>query len=249
MEKFFVLFCFLLPASVQLSAQVVPLQANRHERTIHFSGYDWTVRDTHEKQGPGPNYFSEKCVWVDEQGRLHLLISKDDSSGQWRCSEITSLRRFGFGTYEFEVTGAIDKLDKNIVLGLFNYSGNDGFDELDIEFARWGNDRYPNLNYTVWPAEKPFKNYSYTREFTLAGVESVHRFEWSKDSVIFSSYNGIHAQDHSIIAKNTCTSPPNSISRLEMPVHLNFWLFEGRPPENQQKVELIIGSFRFVPGK
>jgi hypothetical protein len=93
-------------------------------------------------------------VRLDAKGWLHLCIKKDLSTGDWVCPEITSVRKFGFGAYRFIVEGAIDHFDKNIVLGLFNYSGNDGLDEMDIEIARWGNPAYPNLNYTIWPAKK-----------------------------------------------------------------------------------------------
>ena len=90
----------------------------------------------------------------------------DAKTSHWLCPEVTSLEKFGFGTYQFVVEGAIDHFDKNIVLGLFNYSGNDGYDEMDIEIARWGNSSYPNLNYTIWPAENDnAKNSATTREY------------------------------------------------------------------------------------
>jgi hypothetical protein len=215
------------------------------ERSIHFSGYDWTARNSNNKQGPGPNYFNDRCVWIDSQGFLHLVIQKDTATGNWLSAELTTKQSFGFGAYEFSVEGAIDKFDKNLVLGLFNYSGNDGFDELDIEIARWGNDRYPNLNYTVWPAEKPFRNYSYTKEFSIPGINTAQRFFWTKDSVVFSSLEGTGPGKQSLIATNTCTSPPNSISQQPMPIHINFWLFEGQPPADGKTKEIIIRSFTF----
>ncbi|MGH2646789.1 MAG: hypothetical protein ACRDE8_04445, partial [Ginsengibacter sp.] len=100
----------------------------RIERTISFSGYQWVVRNTDDMQGPGPNFFNDSCVKVDDKGWLHLWIKKDSVTGQWHCAEITSVSKFKYGTYQFLVDGAIDRFDKNIVLGLFNYSGNDGFD-------------------------------------------------------------------------------------------------------------------------
>jgi hypothetical protein len=227
----FILYAFQSPSS--------------KERTIRFSGYVWTVRSNINRQGPGPNYFNDRCVWVDKQGFLHLVIQKDSATGNWFSAEVTTKEGFGFGAYEFTVEGGIDKFDKNLVLGLFNYSGNDGFDELDIEFARWGNDRYPNLNYTVWPAEKPFRNYSYTKEFSIPGIYTTQRFLWTKDSVVFTSREGIEPGKQSLIATNTCKSPPNSISQRLMPVHINFWLFEGQPPVDGKTKEIIIQHFIF----
>jgi hypothetical protein len=215
------------------------------EKTILFSGYEWRVRNITGTQGPGPNYFSEKSVWVDQKGDLHLYLHKDSLSGNWLCAEVTTMKKFGYGTYSFSVAGAIDKFDKNIVLGLFNYSGNDGFDEMDIEFARWGNPSYPNLNYTVWPAEKGFKNSSYSKEYTQESNSNIHQFIRSRNSVIFSTFNGNTSDSKNLVATYSFIQPPVSISGLEMPVHINLWLFKGNPPDDQKPVEVLIHSFSF----
>lgn len=214
--------------------------------TIQFSGYTWYVKKSGStKQGPGPNYWSANNVWVDANGWLHLKISK--ANGKWKCAEIWSQQNFGYGAYQWQVEGRVDQLDKNVVLGLFNYSGNDGFDEMDIEFARWGNVRYPNLNYTVWPAEAGYNNFSYTQEFSLTGTYTTHRFIRSSNSVVFKSMHGFTNTDTNLFATATCTQPPNSISALAMPVHLNLWLFKGMAPSDGKSVEIIIHSFKYIP--
>jgi hypothetical protein len=223
-------------------------RAQHKERTIWFRGYEWSVRNTIGKQGPGPNYFSDSCVRIDASGRLHLWIKKDIASGQWRCPEVTTSVSFGYGTYQFVVEGPIDHFDKNIVLGLFNYSGDDGFDEMDIEIARWGNGAYPNLNYTIWPEKKDsLKHSSITREFTLKSGMSTHIFRRTADTVICSSFDGISTDPKDLIFSSLFTRPAVSISQLAMPVHINFWLFNGDPPLDQQPVELIIRNFQFIP--
>ncbi len=223
-------------------------EAQKKERIISFSGYDWSVRNTTEKQGPGPNYFSDSCVQLDANGWLHLWIKKDPVTGVWICPEITSIRQFGFGEYRFIVEGRIDHFDKNIVLGLFNYSGNDGLDEMDIEMARWGNLAYPNLNYTIWPAKKDgIKNSSTTHEFILKSNLSMHYFRRNADTVVCSSFDGVSADSKNLIFTSTFVNPASSISQLEMPVHINFWLFDGNPPADQSPVEVVIRSFQFSP--
>jgi hypothetical protein len=215
------------------------------EKNIFFSGLKWELRNTNSTQGPGPNYFSEQSAWVDEKGFLHLYLHKDSATGHWLCPEITSEKKFGYGVYTFTLEGAIDKFDKNIVLGLFNYSGNDGYDEIDIEFGRWGNSKYPNLNYTVWPAEKGFTNNSYTKEYLQKNNYSIQQFTWRKNSVSFSTFDADKMDSTNLVAANTCTQPPASISSLEMPVHINLWLFDGNPPEDNKPVEIVIRSFSF----
>lgn len=204
------------------------------------------IRNSTDQQGPGPNYFSSSCVSVDAKGWLHLVIRKDSVSGRWICPEITSTKKFGNGTYCFVVEGAIDHFEKNIVLGLFNYSGNEGYDEMDIEIARWGNDQYPNLNYTIWPGKgDSAEHVSATREFLLKSKLSTHCFKRNADSVICSSFDGLTPDFENLIYTSTFSEPQASISKLDMPVHINFWLFEGKPPLNQKSVEVVIRSFSF----
>ncbi len=215
--------------------------------TIQFSGLTWNVKSGTLKMGPGPNYWSQSSVWVDANGYLHLKIKKDPASGKWYCAEVYTQQNFGYGTYQFWVEGRIDKLDKNVVLGLFNYSGNDGFDEMDIEFARWGNKAYKNLNYTIWPAAGGSGNFSYTKEFALSGTYTTQRFTRTASSVKFQSLNGFYNNNTNQFATATCTNPPNSISTLAMPVHINLWMFQGLKPSDGKEVEIIIHSFTYTP--
>jgi hypothetical protein len=215
--------------------------------TIQFSGYTWNVKQGN-RLGPGPNAWRRKNVWVDSSGYLHLKISYDSASGKWSCAEVSTQEKFGFGKWQFWVEGRIDKMDKNVVLGLFNYSGNDGFDEMDIEWARWGNKNYPNCNYTVWPAQTGYKNFSYTKELALPGRKTTQRFTRTDSSVYFQSLKGFTGIDKNEMASATCTSPPHSISSLAMPAYINLWLFKGLPPSNGKEVEIIIHKFTFKAG-
>ena len=40
--------------------------------TLHFAGYDWTVKSG-DGLGPGPCDWRESNVWVDAEGDLHLI--------------------------------------------------------------------------------------------------------------------------------------------------------------------------------
>jgi hypothetical protein len=37
------------------------------------------------------------------------------------------------------------------------------------------------------------------------------------------------------------------LPQIPLPVHINFWLFEGGPPADGQASEMVIRSFEFVP--
>lgn len=221
---------------------------NSSYSTISFSGYTWLVKNSvSTKLGPGPNFWSRNNVWVDGNGWLHLKLAKNATGKKWLCAEVQCTQSFGYGTYQWQVEGAIDKLDKNVVLGLFNYSGNDGFDEMDIEFARWGNNAWPNLNYTVWPAQTGFSNFSYTQNFSLTGTYTTQRFTRSSSSVVFKSMGGFYNDDTNLYATATCSGPSYSISTLSMPVYMNLWLFKGRAPSDGQDEEIVIHNFTYTP--
>jgi hypothetical protein len=218
---------------------------------ISFSGYSWSVRSG--QGGPGPNAWDSRNVWLDAEGRLHLKIARRD--GQWSCAEVTLQQRLGFGRYQFEVEGPIDQFDPNIVLGLFNYPtrdvGGDATHEIDIEIARWGNPAFPNGNYVVWPVDPSLKQIANTFEFALTGSGSTHRFDWNPSRVVFQSLQGFIRDNQEGAEFGRWTfepkDAPRRLAQKPMPVHLNLWLFQGRPPTDNKEVEVVIRRFSFAP--
>lgn len=217
---------------------------------LQFAGLQWRVRSTGEG-GPGPNLWDEKHVWVDEQGALHLKLAPRD--GRWASAEVSTVEKLGFGTYEFRIDGPIDQLDRNVVLGLFNYPpaaiGASGTHEIDIEFARWGHPKAPIGNYTVWPVAADVKQTTHSFEFKLNGTYTTHRFEWRKEKIAFESLHG-HVDGKGMLFADWTFEPQDAtqrISREPMPVHLNLWCFEGRPPTDGKPVEIVIRGFRYTP--
>ncbi|RFZ92319.1 hypothetical protein D0C36_12865 [Mucilaginibacter conchicola] len=217
--------------------------------TIYWSGYTWNVKAPAGTAGPGPNYWNPNYVWVDGNGWLHLKVAYNTATGRWECAEISSTTNFGFGTYQWKIDGPIANLNKNIVLGLFDYSGIDGRDEIDIEFARWGNDAWPNLNYTIFPkVGDPATPASYSQNFTTpGGTYTTHRFKRTASSVVFKSLYGFQDGDTNLFLTKTFTSPATSISSKSMPVLLNLWCYNGLAPSNGQPVEIVIHEFKFTP--
>src|ERR1051325_4138450 len=79
----------------------------QYPRSISFSGYNWSVKTSNGKVGPGPNYFSDSTsnVWVDAQGRLHMKIQK--VRNRWNCSEVILQASLAYGTYRFYLDSAV----------------------------------------------------------------------------------------------------------------------------------------------
>ncbi len=219
---------------------------------LQFSGRNW-VRKHGEKMGPGPNSWDRQNVWVDDAGRLHLKIAQRD--GRWTCAEVITTDVLHHGSYQFQTIGRLDQLDRNVVLGLFNYPspdvGPDTTHEIDIEFARWGQAGAPVGNFTVWPVKEELKQTTYPFEVRLGGDYTTHRFDWRPNRISFASLHGHHNDDSSPIAKWVFDRKParSYISTEPMRVHLNLWLFQGRPPADGKEIEIVLKEFQHRPLK
>lgn len=218
-------------------------------RWIRFSGLDWWVKRSAGKAGPGPNYFSDSTnnVWVDASGKLHLRVTY--SSNTWQCAEVVSARSFGLGSYRFQIHGDVDRVDRNLVLGLFTWSDDPAFAhrEIDFEAARWGNaGDIRNSQYVVQPYELPGH---LTRLTVPRGVtNATHVFTWETNKVVFKSQRGEYEANppaSNILSGWTYTQAVPQPG--DENVRLNLWLNGGLPPSNGQQEEVIISSFVYSP--
>lgn len=217
-------------------------------KTLNFAGRLWMVRPTGDGS-PGPrsylNHWCEENAWVDSSGQLHLRI--DNRNGKWCCAEVSSDDELGFGRYEWYVKGRIDKLDRNVVLGLFPYLGPARRNEIDIETAAWGKVEGVRENFTVWPAKEGLPRESRRFAFSLSGAYTTHRFIWRSTSVFFQMLHGHRADNDNEIARWEYEPARylDEIPQQAMSTHMNLWLFRGSPPSDGKEVEVIIKSFRY----
>jgi hypothetical protein len=192
-------------------------------------------------------------VTVDASGYLHLRIS--NGGGTWTASELFTTDRLAFGTYQWQVDGPIDTYDKNVVLGLFPYGpaagiGADGTNEIDIEYARWGQASGPNGDWTDYPASgSTIGELSYT--FSLGGgTLSTSRFVWSQSSIASTLLGGLQAVgSFTGLIKSWTYAPANpttNIPQQALPLGMNLWCFNATPSDGNP-VEIIIRDFVFVP--
>lgn len=228
--------------SVALTAAALP---------ISFSGYNWEVRSG--TGGPGPNTFGASNVSIDANGYLHLKITHDHNT--WTTAEVFTDAAFGFGTYQFKIVGRPDQFDTNVVLGLFNYTtpaiGPDGTNEIDIEFATWGDPQAQHGNWTVWPAVQQAGIGATTHSYdtTLTGDTSTHRFTWTSAQVVYESLNGL-SDDATSLFHSWTFAPSDYLLRVPqhaIPVHMNLWLLNGNAPTDGRDVDITIAEFRFTP--
>lgn len=237
-----------VPQSQENSSPPGKPGASSEARRLQFSGYDWTVKSSSRRVGPGPNYFSDSHdnVTVDPEGKLHLKITQRD--GQWYCPEVVSTRSFGYGTYRFYLDTAVDNLDPQVVLGMFTWNDARDYEhrEIDIEISRWGRVDNKNGQFVVQPYARSQNIVRFQISTNLSA--STHLFTWKPTSVFCQSIKG------------SATAPPESSSIIQQHTftegipqaggenaRINLWLFGGRVPANNKEAEVIISKFEFVP--
>lgn len=215
---------------------------------IKFGNFVWEVRKSSGLSGPGPNLFDPRNVVLLPNGDLQLNVTPRD--GVWACAELQTTERLGLGTYQFQLVGRPDRLDPQLVFGFFPYPtpdvGPDGTHEIDIEFARWGERAKPCGNFTVCPttAKKPSTTHPFP--MVLTGDYTTHRIIRRADRLLFSSHHGHRAlNDESGLIERWEFS--GDLSKAAMPLHLNFWLFRGRAPQDGKAASLILRKLEFIP--
>jgi hypothetical protein len=234
--------------------------------TINFCKHTWKVRDSRFiTRGPGNNYWNgdKTNVWVDKSGFLHLKLTRDAANpAKWYCAQIESADAMGYGTYQFEIAGAIDKLNENVIFGMFSYPKDenkdlDGYDEIDIEYSRWGKKNNPyNYDYTAYGDEHHDTCLiSKSHRITLTNLCTTQRYLRHPNKVVFESLPGFHDNDadpfqYDLIPASNKFKP----SARPMPVLINLWLYKPHgsaskpiPPSDGKTVEIVIRSFKFTP--
>lgn len=236
-------------AEAPLTQSPPAFEGEAFDRRIWFSGYEWTVKSSTPKVGPGPNFFSNQAenVWVDETGQLHLNITQRD--GKWYCAEVATADALGYGSYQFKVASPAGILDKNAVLGLFTWDTTApqfNYREIDIELSQWGEDTGQNAQFVVQPWDHAGNRHRFMLD-PQAGV-STSGFIWTPASVQFFSFLGSAPSPASadIVEQWSYTGadiPPADSGHTR----INLWLIDGRPPSGEKEIEMILSSFHFIP--
>ncbi|HUQ78310.1 MAG TPA: glycoside hydrolase family 16 protein [Patescibacteria group bacterium] len=206
-------------------------------KLLRFDGYDWLVKSSARRIGPGPNLFDPNGAFLDGSGNLHLRIAR--VNGKWQSSEVINQRTLGLGTYSWTIQGDLAGLDKNAVLGLFTWNDDpaDNHREIDVEFARWSNETDPtNGQFVVQPSSTTGNLLRITQPTGI--TSSTHAFAWKTSSVDFTSS----------AAPGTWTYDGPDVPRPGGEnARMNLWLFRGQAPSNGQSIEIVITDFTFTP--
>ena len=212
-------------------------------KMLHFSGYDWLVRDLLRYRGGSMNSFDPANAWTDENGALHLRVTKNRDG--WSCAEVRLTQSLGYGTYLFVVRD-ISHLEPSAVLTLFTWDGMVGTDEnhqeLDIELSRWGVLNNDNAQYVVQPYYIPT---NIVRFNAPAGVLT-HAFRWEPGQVTFTTYVGaqVTGRAHSLNQHVFTAHVPAAGGEL---AGINLYVFGWGKVSLQREDEIVVEAFRYYP--
>lgn len=231
------------PGGYVVAVASVPGGHSPPSQVIHFSGYDWRVRDAPSSRGGLNSPYSPKNVFTGPDGALHLLISK--IAGRWNCAELSLTRSLGYGTYSFTVRDT-SRLDPAAVFGMFtwDYSQADrNSSEVDIEISRWGNSTNDkNAQFTVQPHYIPE---NVLRFVAPAGVLT-HSFRWEPDRMSFrTSLGSAVGNTGRTVAEHVFTSgiPTPAMESVRM----NLYVYGHSRVPFEKGAEVVIEKFEYLP--
>ncbi len=207
------------------------------EEPLFFSDYWWIVKTSRAAVGPGPNHFSSDGVQENSRG-IELEIRKQQ--GRWRSGEIFTLDHFGYGTHSL-LFSIPEPLDSNAVFGFFLYNSDEPpfYNEIDFEAARWGVAENPPFSFTLQPYAVPGNSLAFYAE--EAG-EYLCRIAWQSEEILFT----LSDETGRILlqwAYRGDAIPVDTESRI----HLNLWLFQGRPPAGDGGLRVQVFSYKYEP--
>ncbi len=230
---------------LSLAFTLVPGEGGLAKETIDFAGYTWEVKHSvRHTVGPGPNYWSSSArnVRVDQSGDLRLRII--ENWGRWYASEIWLDQTLGYGTYEFTVDLPERPLNKNVVLGLFNYLSDRK--EFDIEITKWGESSSSNVQFVVQPSERD-KNIKRFPLNPLEGTKKIFSYTWTRNELIFRCENCKNESCSERVLLEEWKYRGESLPRGDLKPHINLWLVDGEPPTDGEEVEATVDNFTFSP--
>jgi hypothetical protein len=211
-------------------------------RTLHFSGYEWEIRQVPSDRGGTLNTYDPANAWTDVNGWLHLNIAR--SANGWTCSEVILTRSLGYGSYRF-VVQETSRLEPAAVLGMFTWDdggADQNHRELDVEIGKWGDSNNNNAQFVVQPFYVPA---NVVRFMAPPGVVT-HSFRWEPGRASFKSVVGraTGASAH-IAGEHVFTSGVPSAGGES--VRMNLYPFDNKRNPLRSASEVVIEKFEYLP--
>jgi len=218
-----------------LAVAVVPGAERPPSPVVDFSHYQWRLRDAPSSRG-GRNIYSPANISVDEQGAMHLRISRAEDD--WSCAEASLTRNLGYGTYEFIVRG-LETLEPAAVFGMFTYDYASGAlrnREMDIEISRWGDPANKNAQYAL----QPYDVATNVHRFNAPAGTLTFSFRWEQGRITFRTLRGpARVSEYAF----TAGVPSPGIESIRVALYV----YRAAVVKLQHPMEVVIERFTYYP--
>jgi len=211
-------------------------------KILHFSGYDWTISSSADYRGGELSDYEPSNAWVDDHGRLHLLMS--EGAGKWHCAGIRLTRSLGYGTYRFVVQDTAH-LPTSAVLAMFTRDDRQNPEdaaEMNIELSHWGKETNRNADYVVQPYYVPEN----TIHYNVPAGPMTYELRWEPGNAAFRTFSGTFATSsaHKIMEHVFKSGIPIPAAET---VHMNFYDFRHSRSGLHHPVEVVVERFEYLP--
>ncbi|HPU22905.1 MAG TPA: hypothetical protein PL149_01965 [Candidatus Kapabacteria bacterium] len=225
---------------------------------IEFAGLKWKVKEKKEAEGINELFYatSSKNVFVDNNGHLHLLVTRQDD--EWAGAELETVDSFDFGNFDFALLSAQNTIDSNTFVQFAvrrqgrNYSGMTEaginiygkpifIETQHIEYYQYTTShKFALIKNPV--IDKDYKSNPTTHSITIKPDEIFYKSQ-SIDKVL-SSYSAKKGKKVAMYSEDELVYSPTG---APLKIAIGFFLdnFEEKPKKDT--AEIIIKDINFTP--
>ncbi len=220
--------------------ELPPSEDLSQEPTVRFSGFDWKVRTRPGDLASKTNEYSSENVFVDESGALHLRLLRNAHG--WVCSEIRSVRSFGYGTYSASLqdTGYFEPAIMFSAFTYFDQPTDGDHRELAMRVTRRGVASNTNGEFSIQPSFVPANFY----HFTVPSGPLKLVMSWHPDEAGFAV-----SREQTRAAKPIVSWPVRTGLPISDDTHMFFNLcnYGYAPLVPTHDTEVVVTAFEFYP--
>ena len=214
--------------------------------TFLFKKFKWHNKISQEHTGPGNNIFGihKRNVNIDKKGNINLTIKRIKDG--YSCAEFYSDALFSEGKFETIIKTNIKHFSPQMVLGIFLYdaTADPHYNEVDIEFAQWGNTDQKNAQFAVHTNDNP-----HVHRFVIPSKKRLtkHIIDISDQDIKISSLFYNKKTKHYEIIEEKTLKKPEEFKFLNTRFHFNLWLTDTPNKQVGKNPKVKIISFKYTP--
>ncbi len=245
-RKYKFLFRVLFWGITSLLATGSKVYSQQNMNTFLFNDIKWHNKISQEQVGPGNNIFGvhKRNVYFDKKRNIILKIKKVAKG--YSCAEFYSDDVFKEGRFETIIKTNIKHFSPQMVLGIFLYdaTADPHYNEVDIEFAQWGQTDHKNAQFAVHTNNKlHVQRFVIPLKIKLTKhIIDIYDHRISISSLFYNKKTG----QYETIAEKTLKKP-KEFKFLNTRFHFNLWLTDSANKQAVKNSKVKIKSFKYTP--